>query len=105
MNQDELKRQLKKGLAKAEKVFSQIPKEEKWIIRLSKYYGAMFECGDFEKLLEDVRSEIESSYSKGLEAGRKEILVMLGIINEMEDSPQKREQIESLLSSSENKEK
>ena len=60
---------------------------------------------DADFWIKRIRSEIESSYSKGLEEGRKEILVMLGIINEMEDSPQKREQLESLLSSLKNKEK
>ena len=48
--------------------------KEKILRELNKFYGAMFECGDFEALEKLVNNAIDEAHLKGYDEGIKEYI-------------------------------
>ena len=42
---------------------------EGWEGKFNKYYGLMFECGDYEQLINDIHKEIQSAKREGYDEG------------------------------------
>jgi hypothetical protein len=36
-----------------------------WETKFNKYYGLMFECGDYEQLIKDIANELRKEYARG----------------------------------------
>lgn len=55
----------------ADKMNGKYPEE--WEKELNKFYGLMFECGDYEKLVEFIRQEKQISEQKGYQLRGEEV--------------------------------
>ena len=69
------------------------PKED-WDARFSKYYGAMFECGDFEQLMTDIRQLLADIEAEAYNRGYDERGILEGQIKDVLIKKNKEEWIE-----------